>query len=90
MKPVNLLASLFLLFTVTTLQANEATEITFKEGSVLIRCGTPPGQSDHISDALFESAFPHLMTALQQRAHEGLVSRAARCFEAGDLYCRIR
>ena len=38
--------------------ADEAAEMSFGEGSVIIRCGTPPGQDNHISNKLFEAASP--------------------------------
>ena len=56
--------------------ADEAAEMPFGEGSVLIRCGTPPGQDNHISNKLFKAAFPNWMTSLQKHANDGRVARA--------------
>lgn len=56
--------------------ADETAEMSFKQGSVIIRCGTPPGQNTHISNKLFEAAFPNWITSLQDHANEGLVARA--------------
>lgn len=56
--------------------ADESAEMSFGEGSVIIRCGTPPGQDKQISNKLFEAAFPNWITSLQEHANEGRVSRA--------------
>ncbi len=64
------------LSSLSSASADEATEMSFDEGSVIIRCGTPPGKDNHISDALFEAAFPNWMTSLQTHANEGRVARA--------------
>ncbi len=50
----------------------DQTDISFKEGSVLIRCST--GQK--IRTELFEAAFSNWITTLQLHANEGRVVRA--------------
>lgn len=61
---------------ISVAHADEAAEMSFGEGSVMIRCGTPPGQDNHISNKLFEAAFPTWMISLQEHADEGRVARA--------------
>ena len=75
MKLIKLATTLSLCFLLSSVWANEVTEMSFAEGSVIIRCGTPQGQDNHISDKLFEAAFPNWITSLQNHANEGRVSR---------------
>ena len=76
MKYIKLFTTCSLCLLLASAWANESTEISFVEGSVIIRCGTPPGQDNHISDKLFEAAFPNWITSLQKHANEGRVVRA--------------
>lgn len=76
MKLATILFPLMIALSMTNVSADEAAEMSFSEGSVIIRCGTPPGQDNHISSKLFEAAFPSWMTSLQKHANDGLVSRA--------------
>ena len=77
MKLVKLaVASLLICFSSSNIWADEAGEMSFSEGSVIIRCGTPPGSDNDISNKLFAAAFPNWITSLQTHANEGLISRA--------------
>ena len=76
MKLTCMVVALFVYVFSINVSADESTEMSFGEGSVIIRCGTPPGQDNHISDKLFEAAFPNWMTSLQIHADDGLVRRA--------------
>lgn len=76
MKAITLLLVLLATLPRPAASADELAEMSFQEGSVIIRCGTPPGQDNHISNQLFEAAFPDLITSLQLHANEGRIARA--------------
>jgi len=56
--------------------ADEAADMSFAKGSVIIRCDTPSGQDNPISNKLFEAAFPNWIISLQKHANEGRIARA--------------
>ncbi len=76
MKITNIIITILIYIPLSIVLADEAAEMSFAEGSVLIRCGTPPGQDNHISNKLFEAAFPDWIINLQQHANEGRIARA--------------
>lgn len=76
MKITVMVLSVFTFLSISVAHADEAAEMSFGEGSVMIRCGTPPGQDNHISNKLFEAAFPNWMISLQEHANEGRIARA--------------
>ncbi len=76
MKIASIVLTALALTPLSIASADEAAEMSFSQGSVIIRCGTPPGQDNHISNKLFEAAFPNWMISLQEHANEGRVARA--------------
>lgn len=76
MKNAVIVVTLLTCLSLSAVWADEAAEMSFGQGSVIIRCGTPPGQENHISNTLFEAAFPNWIISLQMHANEGRVARA--------------
>lgn len=76
MKIVSIVLTLLTCLSLPNVRADETTDMYFDEGSMIIRCGTPVGQENHISDALFKAAFPNWITSLQRHANQGRVARA--------------
>ena len=76
MKIASIVLAAFAYIPLSVALAEEAAEMSFSEGSVIIRCGTPVGQDSHISSTLFEAAFPNWIISLQEHANEGRVARA--------------
>ncbi len=61
-------------FVTPLVMADDQSNITFSQGSVLIICAPPEGVE--LTAEQFNSAFPEWITYLQTKANEGVITRA--------------
>lgn len=71
------------LSSVTAIAQQEDINYTFDEGSMLLLCIAPDSEGE-AGAAVFNEAFPKLVTHLQLRANEGIVIRAHYLTELND------